>query len=60
MPTYEYKCTKCEKVYTETRGMADAQIRKQCDICKVAVTRVYGISGVTFNGSGFYTTDKKQ
>jgi putative FmdB family regulatory protein len=60
MPTYEYKCSKCEKPHTETRSMTEAQIKKQCDDCKQPLIRIYGISGVAFNGSGFYTTDKKQ
>jgi len=39
--------------------MNDAQIKTQCDNCKVDLIRVFGVAAVTFNGEGFYANDKK-
>jgi putative FmdB family regulatory protein len=60
MPTYEYKCPSCDIIYSEIRSMTELQKKTHCDKCPSLLIRDYRISGVGFNGSGFYTTDKKQ
>ena len=60
MPVYEYKCPLCQARYTESRGMMEQEVKKQCDNCKVDYIRVFSTPTVTFNGSGFYATDKKK
>lgn len=59
MPKYDYKCPTCQAEYVEIRGMNEAQKKLQCENCKVDLIRVFGISAVTFNGTGFYANDKK-
>jgi putative FmdB family regulatory protein len=63
MPTYEYECTKCGKVFDlfqpiteEPRRRVKAEF-KNCD-CDAPVRRRIGTgAGVIFKGSGFYQTD---
>lgn len=59
MPVYEYKCPLCEAKHTETRGILEQEIKKQCESCKVDYTRIFATPVVTFNGSGFHINDKK-
>lgn len=59
MPTYEYKCTKCEEVFEIFQKMTDAPLR-ECHVCGGELTKVIsGGIGIIFKGSGFYTTDYK-
>jgi len=59
MPTYEYKCIKCEKVFDHFQSMTDKPLSK-CKFCKGKVTRMIGGgAGIIFKGSGFYITDYK-
>lgn len=60
IPIYEYKCPVCQAEYSETRGILEDVKKTQCDNCKVDYIRVFSIAAVTFNGSGFYATDKKK
>lgn len=60
MATYEYKCPACDIMYTEIRGMMEDQKKTECDKCMSLLVRVYNAPTVTFNGSGFYATDKKK
>lgn len=51
---YDFKCKKCEKRFelpTKESGL-------QC--CKQTVQRVYSVSGISFKGSGWYSTDYKR
>ena len=59
IPTYEYKCPKCNDEYMETRGITENQQKTQCENCKVDYIRLFGAPVVSFSGSGFYSTDKK-
>jgi len=58
MPLYDYKCKECDKITTITRAFADKEGSYKCDTCNSDLSRVYSSIGVTFNGSGFYSTDK--
>lgn len=58
MAVYEYKCKSCEAVTTVSRGIADKEEIPKCLTCNIDYTRVYSSLGVTFKGSGFYSTDK--
>jgi putative FmdB family regulatory protein len=58
MALYEYKCKSCNASVIISRGIADKEEIPQCDTCKTPLNRVYSSVGVTFNGSGFYSTDK--
>lgn len=63
MPTYEYECTKCGKVFelfqsiTEPAKKRVKTAQKSCR-CDAPVSRRIGTGGgVIFKGSGFYQTD---
>lgn len=59
MALYEYKCTTCDSKVVKSRGMSEADPGYKCDTCNSDLSRVYSSSiSVTFNGSGFYSTDK--
>jgi len=63
MPTYEYECTKCGRLFELFQSMKDKSkrfIATQCDQChnKAPVVRRIGTGGaVIFKGGGFYQTD---
>ena len=57
MPTYEFTCPTCKRVMTVTCKYEDIETIT-CPECKVAMRRGYGFGGVSFSGSGFYSTDK--
>ncbi len=61
MPTYDYKCLTCDKVFEYFQAMKDEQL-KEC-LCekKGKVSRmISGGSGIIFKGSGFYVNDYKK
>ncbi|MHC4090831.1 MAG: FmdB family zinc ribbon protein [Planctomycetota bacterium] len=63
MPTYEYQCTKCDRVFEEFQSITAKPKRflpTQCERCnnRAPVRRLIGHgAGVIFKGSGFYETD---
>jgi putative FmdB family regulatory protein len=56
MPAYDYRCAKCAKHVTEVRAIEEDNPNPTC--CDNPMIRLYNFGAVTFNGSGFYTTDK--
>ncbi len=60
MPTYDYICNDCEKVYEYFQSMSDDPIKK-CPECKKNSLRrvISGGTGLIFKGSGYYLTDYK-
>ncbi len=61
MPTYDYKCKTCDKVFEHFQAMKDEPL-KEC-LCgdKGEVSRmISGGTGIIFKGSGFYVTDYKK
>lgn len=57
MPTYEYECTKCNRVFDLFQGIKDKPITK-CPTCRGKVRRLIGRgAGIIFKGNGFYQTD---
>jgi len=57
MPTYEYKCLKCERRLEIFQSMQDAPL-KTCEACGGKLKRLIGKgAGIIFKGSGFYCTD---
>jgi putative FmdB family regulatory protein len=63
MPTYEYECTKCGRIFEEFESITakpKRTINTDCVRCnnKAPVRRLIGMgAGVLFKGSGFYQTD---
>jgi putative FmdB family regulatory protein len=58
MPTYSYKCTECQHAFDIVQSIADASLTA-CPNCGGPLRKVFGLTGVTFNGSGFYRTDSR-
>jgi putative FmdB family regulatory protein len=58
MPTYDYRCGKCEHTFEHFQSMKDAPL-KVCPSCRAkALERLIGTgAAVLFKGSGFYQTD---
>jgi putative FmdB family regulatory protein len=58
MPTYSYKCTECEHAFDIVQSINDGALTA-CPACSGTLRKVFGLTGVTFNGSGFYRTDSR-
>lgn len=56
MPKYDYGCNQCGR-FEYTHSISDSL--QNCPTCGAEVKRVYSPVGISFKGSGFYTTDKK-
>lgn len=57
MPTYTYLCEQCGK-FDATHSMSDELM--YCEICGLpGIRKVFNNVGVSFKGSGFYSTDSK-
>ncbi len=57
MPTYEYECTNCNKIFDIFQKITDKPLDK-CPKCHKKISRLIGGgSGVIFKGPGFYATD---
>jgi putative FmdB family regulatory protein len=56
MPLYQYKC-QCGHIQEITHRMADTPI-VHCPQCVAVMIKQLSAPQVTFNGSGFYSTDK--
>lgn len=59
MPTYEYECRKCGKVFEVFQKMSDKPLSLcQDKKCKGQAKRLIGTgAGFIFKGAGFYATD---
>jgi putative FmdB family regulatory protein len=58
LASYEYSCPKCNTRVVKQRSISSDDPGYTCETCKSDLIRVYYPIGVTFNGSGFYSTDK--
>ena len=57
MPTYNYKCNRCDKIVSIFQGINDKPFIN-CDTCNGKIDRIItGGTGMIFKGSGFYKTD---
>lgn len=57
MPTYEYECRRCAKVFEAFQSITAPPLRR-CPDCKGPVRRLIGRgAGIIFKGAGFYQTD---
>ena len=57
MPIYDFRCLKCGSVSSVSLPMGDESV-PGCVGCGGETVRVFGLGGVSFSGSGFYSTDK--
>ena len=57
MPTYDYKCTKCQYIFEHFQAMSEDPLF-ECPKCSSTVRRlISGGTGIILKGSGFYKTD---
>lgn len=59
MATYTYSCKECDIITVVTRNMSDNEVFPECSKCNAPMVRSYTWGGTTFNGPGFYTSDKR-
>ena len=58
MPTYQYRCTKCDHGFEVIQSFDDSSV-PTCPECQGESKKVYGGIGVLFKGPGFYKTDSR-
>lgn len=57
MPTYEYECRECGKVFEKAHKMTEKP-RVKCPKCGARAKKLIGTgAGIIFKGDGFYATD---
>lgn len=56
MPTYEYKCEKCGYTFDVIQKISEEPL-KTCSECGGPLKKVMHPVGISFRGSGFYSTD---
>ena len=57
MPTYEYECEECGKVFDKVHKMTEKP-RVKCPKCGRRAKKLIGTgAGIIFKGDGFYATD---
>ena len=60
MPIYEYKCTKCEKVFERIVSLVDSSKAVFCDCSpKAKAKKIISAPSFRLEGSGWYETDFK-
>ena len=58
MPTYEYRCNKCEQHFEVFQSFSEEPLKKHPG-CGGKVVKVLSPAGIVFSGSGFYKTDNR-
>lgn len=56
MPTYEYECLKCKRVF-EIRQRISEPALTVCDVCGGEVRRLLSATPFILKGAGWYVTD---
>ena len=56
MPTYEYQCDKCGRVFEVRQRISEAPLTA-CDACGGAVHRLLSSTPFILKGEGWYVTD---
>lgn len=58
MPTYQYRCTSCDRQLEVVQKFTDPSLT-ECPECSGALKKIFNAVGVVFKGSGFYRTDSR-
>lgn len=58
MPTYEYRCGKCDDTFEVFQSFSARPLKKH-DVCGGNLSKVFHSRGIIFKGSGYYTTDSR-
>lgn len=59
MPTYDYKCPKCQKISSQFHKMNETFYLSCPDCAEVMSKCISAGLGLHFKGTGFYETDYK-
>lgn len=59
MPSYDYQCPQCLEAFRVSHPINESPELEKCANCSVQLVRKINFGGVSFNGSGFYSTDKR-
>ena len=59
MPTYEYRCSKCQKEFEVFQKITDDPVKK-CTECGGSVERLIAATNFILKGSGWYKSDYTQ
>jgi putative FmdB family regulatory protein len=59
MPTYEYRCGKCEQHLEVFQSFSEAPLTRH-EGCGGKLTKVLSAAGIVLKGSGFYKTDNRR
>jgi putative FmdB family regulatory protein len=57
MPTYDYKCSRCNLNQEINHGWHNRPV-VLCNYCNEPMVKVIGAAATHFKGKGFYSTDK--
>ena len=57
MPTYEFKCERCEERQTIHAGIRE-EVKPLCTTCEKPLKRIFASPPVTFKGSGWASKEK--
>ena len=60
MPTYQFRCPKCNKVGEITKHFGETLTPPVCKNDNIKMIRIYTPIPVIYKGSGFYSTDKRE
>jgi putative FmdB family regulatory protein len=58
VPTYSYRCTACDTAFDIHQAFTEDSLTV-CPTCGGALRKVFSAVGVTFSGSGFYSSDNR-
>jgi len=58
MPTYEYRCTRCNHQFEAVHAVVETLDR--CERCGGPVRRVFSPTAVIFKGPGFHVNDYRK
>jgi putative FmdB family regulatory protein len=60
IPIYDYQCKDCKTSASVIANIKDSVDDPECEKCGNAMSRNFNFGAVTFNGPGFYRTDKNK
>lgn len=58
MPTYAYRCTRCNEEF-DIYQRFDEESLTNCPRCDAPLRKLFTPSGIVFKGQGFYRTDSR-
>lgn len=59
MARYDYRCPKCNATFEVEHPMSEHPL-VTCPSCGAEAQRVFSASGISLQGSGFYSTDNRK